>query len=83
MSSVHEAMSFLVQSQVRQGEFAGAIPRALRQWPSDDPRNTRSFNRRATEVRIDYVQHAMSAMIQYLQTFYSDQLMMKATAKEQ
>lgn len=71
-SSVHEAMSFLMQCQVQHGEFAGAIPRALRQWPDDDPRCSRSFNRRATEVRIDYVQHALSAMIQYLQIFNSD-----------
>ncbi|MEE9128539.1 MAG: hypothetical protein V3T84_00855 [Phycisphaerales bacterium] len=82
-SSVHEAMSFLVRSQVRQGEFAGAIPRAYRQWPADDPRSARSFNRRATEVRIDYVQHAMSAMIQYLQTFCSDPTMTDSTGKEQ
>ncbi len=81
-SSVHEAMSFLVRSQVRHGDFAGAIPRALRPWPADDPRGSRSFNRRVTEVRIDYVQHAMSAMIQYLQIFCSDPMMTKTTGKE-
>lgn len=81
-SSVHDAMSFLVRSQVREGEFAGAIPRAVRRLPTDHPRSARSFNRRVTEVRIDYVQHAMSAMIQYSQTFCADPTMTETTGTE-
>ena len=68
-SSVHRGMGFLVKSQVREGEFAGGFPRAMARLPVGDPRHTRSFNRRATEVRIDYVQHALCAMIQYVRLF--------------
>ncbi len=58
-------MSFLLRAQISEGEFAGAIPRAI----GKIGRNISyadEFNRRVTEVRIDYVQHALSAMIQYL-----------------
>jgi len=63
-SSVTRGMSFLLQAQIREGAFAGATPRAVGPIPGDS-REVEKFNRRATEVRIDYVQHAMSAMIQY------------------
>ncbi len=52
--AVDRGILFLLRCQVREGEFAGAIPRALL---NDD--------RRAREVRIDYVQHALCAMILY------------------
>ncbi len=64
-SAVHGGMSFLLRAQISEGEFAGAIPRAV----GKIDRNisyAEKFNRRVTEVRIDYVQHALSAMIQYL-----------------
>ena len=32
----------------------------------DGAPDTQRFNERATEVRIDYVQHSLSAMVQYL-----------------
>jgi hypothetical protein len=56
------SISFLIRSQIRSGEYAGGIPWALRRFPSGDEVDT--------EVRIDYVQHALSAMIQYRQLFY-------------
>jgi hypothetical protein len=64
-SSVTRGLSFLLKAQVKDGPFSGAIPRAV---GTRDGRNAqiKKFNRRAYEVRIDYVQHAMSAMIQYL-----------------
>jgi len=64
-SSVNRGLSFLLRSQVKEGPFAGAIPRAV---GTRDGKSTqiKKFNRRVYEVRIDYVQHAMSAMIQYL-----------------
>jgi hypothetical protein len=67
-SAAHRGIEFLVRAQVRDGPYAGALPHAISRLPDDGggPR-TAEFNRLATEVRIDYVQHAMSAMIQYLQ----------------
>ena len=64
-SAVHRGIAFLLRAQVKRGEFAGAIPRAIDQLPSTDPSAVK-FNRRASEVRIDYVQHALSAMTQYI-----------------
>ena len=58
-------ISFLLHAQVGEGEFAGAFPRAIGEI-NFDISNKDKFNRRATEIRIDYIQHALSAMIQYL-----------------
>ncbi len=69
MKSVQRGMVFLTNSQVLTGEHAGAIPRAIRPLPEDGTSKVKNFNRRATEVRIDYVQHALSAMIQYVEAF--------------
>lgn len=66
--AVHRGIAFLVRAQVKEGDFAGAMPRAIDRLPSDEADAIR-FNRRATEVRIDYVQHALSAMVQYLALF--------------
>jgi hypothetical protein len=67
----HKGMSFLLSSQVSNGKYAGAIPRGVHPLPKNHPRYTPSFNRRVTEVRIDYVQHALSSMIQYDQMFFA------------
>jgi len=69
--SAREGIGFLLRSQVQSGEYAGAIPRAIRSLPESHPQFEKSFNLRATEVRIDYVQHALSAMLQYQQLFFS------------
>jgi hypothetical protein len=73
--SARESIGFLMRSQVQSGEHAGAIPRAIRPLPQNHPRYTKTFNRRATEVRIDYVQHALSAMLQYEQLFFSKKVL--------
>ena len=52
------------------GKYAGGIPRAIHPLPENHPRFDRSFNERATEVRIDYVQHALSAMLNYREHFF-------------
>ena len=52
------AMRFLLSVQVREGTLAGAIPRAA-------SLNGQAPNSRTRSVRIDYVQHALSAMMQY------------------
>ena len=62
--AVDEGIDFLLRAQIRQGTYAGAVPRAIRRR-LDEPGDSK-FNLRATEVRIDYVQHAMSAWMAYL-----------------
>jgi hypothetical protein len=52
--AIAAGVELLLRVQVKEGPFAGAVPRAVR-----GPRG------RATEVRIDYVQHAMSAWLGY------------------
>ena len=68
--SAEEGIGFLLRSQIASGEYAGAIPRAVRPLPETHHRFNKTFNQRATEVRIDYVQHALSAMLQYRQLFF-------------
>ena len=62
--AIHRGMSFVLNAQIKNGEYAGAFPRALRKidQESDD---IKQFNKRVTEIRIDYIQHALSAMISY------------------
>jgi len=64
-AAVPRGISFLLRTQVNEGEFIGAFPRAIGKIDAFI-HNTDGFNRRVTEVRIDYVQHALSALIQYL-----------------
>ena len=63
-ASIDAGVQFLLNAQLRDGPYAGAVPRAIQRLPSEPA--TSKFNRRATEVRIDYVQHAMSAWMGYL-----------------
>ncbi len=56
--------AFLRRAQIVHGPHAGAIPRATIRLP-ENPRH----NARAAEVRIDYVQHALSAFIAWHRTF--------------
>jgi hypothetical protein len=69
-AAIHHGIAFLRRSQIQKGKYAGGIPRAIRLLPDTHPRYSPSFNYRATEIRIDYVQHALSAMIQYHQEFF-------------
>ena len=64
-SAVHRGISFLLNAQIKEGEFAGSFPRSVGRLNQNTP-HAEEFNSRATELRIDYVQHALSAMIQYL-----------------
>ncbi|MBT8365735.1 MAG: hypothetical protein KJP23_13650 [Deltaproteobacteria bacterium] len=66
---VSQGMHFLINAQVLEGRFSGAIPRAVHPLPESHPGFSQSFNRRVSEVRIDYVQHTLSAMIQYQRLF--------------
>lgn len=72
--AIRAGMVFLQRSQIREGKFAGGIPRAIAPISStrnseDTRQSIQKFNRRATEIRIDYVQHALSATIQYFRIF--------------
>jgi hypothetical protein len=63
-NAIHRGMAFLLRAQVSRGEFAGAFPRSVaRIHPQID--GAEEFNQRATEIRVDYVQHALCAMVQY------------------
>lgn len=64
-SAIATGMAFLLRAQVKDGEFTGAMPRAICRLPENHPRYSRAFNRRATEIRIDYVQHAVCAMLDF------------------
>lgn len=68
--TAQEGIAFLIRSQIPSGKYAGGIPRAIHPLPENHPRFDRSFNERATEVRIDYVQHALSAMLDYREQFF-------------
>jgi hypothetical protein len=56
-----KGVGFLRRSQVSSGPSKGGITRALRKLNGEGG----SFNRRQREIRIDYVQHALSAWLQY------------------
>ncbi|MGD9127084.1 MAG: hypothetical protein PVH19_06865 [Planctomycetia bacterium] len=62
--SVDAGIAFLLQSQIKSDRYQGAFPRAVATLDGYGSK-VASFNRRVTEIRIDYVQHALSAMIQY------------------
>jgi hypothetical protein len=56
-------IAFLVRHQIHEGALKGGIPRAAH--PLRKSKKNRAFNKRVGEVRIDYVQHALSAMMGY------------------
>lgn len=68
--ATEEGIAFLIRSQITSGKYAGGIPRAIQRLPENHPGFDRSFNDRATEVRIDYIQHALSAMLDYRKQFF-------------
>jgi hypothetical protein len=56
-------IAFLMRNQIHEGPLKGGMPRAAR-YLSEIEKNDK-FNARVGEVRIDYVQHALSAMMDY------------------
>ncbi len=67
---VTQGMHFLMSAQILEGRYRGAVPRGIQPLPESHPGFNQSFNRRVSEVRIDYVQHTLSAMIQYQYLFH-------------
>ncbi|MBO9424151.1 hypothetical protein J7444_05435 [Labrenzia sp. R4_1] len=57
-------VDFLVSVQIDKGPLIGGIPRGTRKIELLQNRRARTFNRRLGEVRIDYVQHTLSALMQ-------------------
>jgi hypothetical protein len=62
-------IQFLLAAQIKEGTSIGGVPRAVSALPENDPSWTEGFHARATEIRIDYVQHALSAFLQYRRIF--------------
>ena len=65
-AAVHRGTDFLLRAQVKGGPYDGALPYAITRVPPDSGPGAAEFNAQAGEIRIDYVQHSMSAMVQYL-----------------
>ena len=63
-NAINAGMKFLLNAQVQDGRYAGAFPGAVAPTITIG-KTSRSVARRITEVRIDYVQHALNAMIHY------------------
>lgn len=66
------ALSAVLACQVQDGPYKGAVIRASKEKSSNGLTGealskANKFNRRAKEVRIDYLQHPMSAIMQYLE----------------
>jgi hypothetical protein len=82
-SCMELAIDFILRSQIREAPFDGAWARAMTRYDSGQnamdrsgdraesfiERKRREHNKAAGEVRIDYVQHALSALIGYQQLF--------------
>jgi hypothetical protein len=60
--SIEQGMEFLLRCQIVDGPNAGAVPRVM---PGFAPPEDDSDHERGQEVRIDYIQHALSAMIRF------------------
>jgi hypothetical protein len=73
-SVVREGMTFLMTGQVKTGEYAGGF---LFKVPALKQEGTRIPDR-DTSIRIDYVQHALSAMLRY-QKFLHEEGVLKCT----
>jgi len=70
MSAVREGMVFLLRSQISRGKYVGGFPRISPSFTILNRKENRSDKDRDFEIRIDYVQHAMCAMMQYSDKFY-------------
>lgn len=66
-AAIHRGVDFLIRAQIKDGPYIGALPFAIATVPDDTVGSMAAFNAQATEIRIDYVQHAMSAMVQYVE----------------
>lgn len=63
-----QGMEFLLRSQVSFGDARGGFPRSILGHPDFAPLVISKRDERWTEIRIDYVQHALSALLEYQQS---------------
>lgn len=67
--SIKEAVAFLQASQIQTGKLKGGVPLSPIKKSSENSRESQfainRYNNKAAEIRIDYVQHAMSAVLGY------------------
>lgn len=68
-TAVERGVAFLLNAQITSGPYAGGMPGAVLESGPPGDRNSRS----ASRVRIDYVQHALSAWLRY-EELYRDRL---------
>jgi hypothetical protein len=68
-NAVHEGIYFLLRASVNKGKFKGGMPRKFLKIDDDGKIMERNLKKRDSEIRIDYVQHALSAMMQYEEMF--------------
>lgn len=66
-AAVDRGIDFLLRAQVKGGELDGAFPFAITRVPESPGAGAAAFNAQVGEVRIDYVQHSLSALVQYLE----------------
>ena len=71
LSTASQSLRWLRRSLVTDGKYRGGMPRAARKLtgPQQD-----AFNRQQRQIRIDYVQHALSAFIAYRRMVATDHL---------
>lgn len=69
LTVIREACHFLINSQLKEGPYQGGIPMAVKKKEYENSKESRfaidTYNKHAAEIRIDYVQHAMCALLGY------------------
>ena len=68
-------VDFLLKSQIRHGRYAGAWTFITPLLSPDDARLSPHFQAQAEEIRIDYVQHPLCALVRYHQLLQQYQLL--------
>lgn len=66
-AAVARGIDYLLRAQVQDGPYAGGFPGVIAVLPENGAKDVIALNREAKEIRIDYVQHSLSALVQYLQ----------------
>jgi len=68
-SAVHSGILLILNNQIKVGKYSGGIQRGIGQLHQSHPKYSQKFNRRVSEIRIDYVQHALNALFLYSNVF--------------
>jgi len=63
--AVDLGIEFLLRSQIKEGSYSGGMPRATMLENVELQKLREADDKRVTEIRIDYVQHALSAWLLY------------------